>query len=173
MVDLRVCAMAVTMHEAVYAICNDNDSKYSVRISLNRNKNKAVIRVSDNIGWGDSTKTARFKWLDIAELFMTEPCIKNLCEYTHIDVQELSVLETRVNKSELTWSISKMATPDDYSRWSFSSNGVVLPYAYIPFNYLKIHSSTKIKMSFVEFMQLLKRTHVYIQETKYSGNVDK
>lgn len=162
MVDLRVCAMAVTMHEAVYGICSDNDSKYSVRISLNRNKNKAVIRVSDNLGYGDSTKAARFKWLDIAELFMTEPCIKNLCEYTYIDdVQELSVLETRINKSELTWSISKVATPDDCSRWSFNSSGVVLPYAYIPFNYLKIHSNTKIKMSFVEFMQLLKRSCIH------------
>ena len=60
MVDLRVCAMAVTMHEAVYAICSDNDSKYSVRISLNRNKNKAAIRVSDNIGWGKNAQFGLF-----------------------------------------------------------------------------------------------------------------
>lgn len=175
MVDLKVGYIAVTIHEVSYLICGDDNDKYTITLSLDRNKNKAMITTSKNVGEGDLLKVKRFTWLDVAELFMTEPCVKSLCSYSgfYDSGVDLPILQVSPKPVEVEWYLGKKTATSNWERWTYDTTNIATngDESVILFENLGVISNTKIKMAYTEFMSLLARTNEYIQKTKYHVTV--
>lgn len=166
-----------------YVVKNTTGNMYAINVSIDKPNYKVTLK-STIFGTNIFDPNEKLDWKCIADALMKDPIIGDMCNTTvdHIaDPKSISIISYKgkkfrrkhwyvlVDNSIVGMIADKIVSLNTYAKPKMP----VGEYTVNSIDSFGLEVNIKMKSSLTDFIYLLKRTHACIQETKYSGSVDK
>ena len=156
---------------------------YAINVSIDKPNYKVTLK-STIYGPNLFDPNEKLDWKCIGDALMKDPIIGDMCNTTVdyiADPKSISIISYNgkkfrrkhwyvlVDNNSVIMMANKFMSLNAYAKPKM----LVGEYTVNSIDSFGLEVNIKMKSSLSSFIYLLKRTHAYIQETKYSGSVDK
>lgn len=170
-------------YEIQYVVKNTTGNMYAINVSIDKPNYKVTLK-STIYRTNAFDPNEKLDWKCITDVLMKDPIIGGMCNTTEdyiTDPKSMSIISYKgkkfrrkhwyvlVDNNTIGMIADKIVSLNKYTKPKMP----VGEYTVNSIDNFGLEVNIKMKSSLTDFIYLLKRTHAYIQETKYSGSVDK
>ena len=166
-----------------YVVKNTTGIMYAINVSIDKPNYRVTLK-STIYGPNVFDLNEKLDWKCIADVLMKDPIIGDMCNTTVdyiADPKSISIISYNgkkfrrkhwyvlVDNNSVIMMANRFMSLNTYEKPEMP----VGEYTVNSIDSFGLEVNIKMKSSLPSFIYLLKRTHAYIQETKYSGSIDK